>query len=738
MAAAAFVVAGAIGPSCAISSATPSATLSVTLSATPVALTLPSSRAWLSAPSPAPSASPARAPSSAPSPDTLDLPPAATRASRIASPALGAHHLDAESLRRFATLEDALASLPGFRVRRAGGLGGYSELSFRGARATAVEVYVDGVRLNQEGDGAPDLAKWPALWFSSLTAHTGLDAGGASPGALARIDLSTKAAHRVEAHARGGSFGTGEAAVQATLGPAFAPGWHLTASLQGQAARNDYTVDSDNGTLYNTADDRTWRMDNNAYASRGARAVARRDHASGSQEFSVLWLDSRKEYPGRFPSTARAHTLRTDWLAAWRMMGAPAPHGAGPAGGAGAWSVSAQVRRLEDAYRDPARTLGPFSFEQARVSTAAELNASLAVLLGAPRSGRIVGAPPSAATPPEARGRAGTWFTQVDARLRAEDIDPVRTPFTQQMESPAATRAEAGAGVRTTAGHLPGLPSLLTLTVEARPAFIRFQADGVRSFPSGPLSAPASEIFTPVALRAALEWPTRTGVWGVAARREPRAPSSGELLGDNNGIHHNSGLRAEDTRSVSALHALSFGAAEGLRAWSARLQTTVYANHHEDPIRLTARGTSPFLRHENGDGYRAVGVEWSVHAATRLVEAGAALTAQDAVIREGAYAGMRPAYVSDAEAHAEAFLTPVEGLRLGTLVDFRSPYYPGDANVPVSRRGAEWEWGAHAGYARGPVRLALDARNLLDRRHQDFAYSPRSGRAWSLTLSLML
>jgi hypothetical protein len=54
----------------------------------------------------------------------------------------------------------------------------------------------------------------------------------------------------------------------------------------------------------------------------------------------------------------------------------------------------------------------------------------------------------------------------------------------------------------------------------------------------------------------------------------------------------------------------------------------------------------------------------------------------------------------------------------------------------VQRRGAEWELGAHAGYTRGPARVALDARNLLDTRTRDFAYSPRSGRALSLTLSL--
>jgi hypothetical protein len=131
-------------------------------------------------------------------------------------------------------------------------------------------------------------------------------------------------------------------------------------------------------------------------------------------------------------------------------------------------------------------------------------------------------------------------------------------------------------------------------------------------------------------------------------------------------------------------------------------------------------------------------VEWTGFAALPLLETLFSLSMQDAEIAEGPYAGNRPAHLSTATAHAEAFITPATGARLGPLLDFRSPYYPGDANVPVSHRGAEWELGAHAGYARGPARLALDARNLLDRRYTDFAHSPRSGRAWSITLSLAL
>jgi hypothetical protein len=660
--------------------------------------------------------------------DTLDLPSSATRGARVAVPAEGVRHLNAESLRRFATLEDALASLPGFRVRRAGGLGGYSELSFRGARASAVAVYVDGVRLNQEGEGAPDLSKWPALWFSSLTARTGFDAAGASPGSLARIDLSTHSQHRAEAHARGGSFEVGEIAAQASfpLTPIDSTGWRLTVGAQAQTARNDYPVFSDKGTLYNTADDTTYNLNNNAYQSRGARAAVRRAYADGVQQFSVLWLDSRKEYPGLFPTSARAHTVRTDWLGAWRVSRSFVD--------VASYEVGAQARRLEDSYRDPNQSLGVFSFEQARVSTAGELDGALNLPF------RVGGRHTRA----EAADERFTGVARADVRLRAEDITPTATPFNQEMASPAAERFEASAGLRAnlvTARAFPAVWRDLALTLEARPSWVRFKADGVRSFPGGPLSAPLSQTFAPVAWRAAAEWPTRIGTWGALVRTEPRAPSSGEFLGDNNGIQHNSDLRAEEARSVVLMHAFEMAGTQGsetVPAWSAGLETSVYANTYDDPIRLGQRGASPFLRYENAAAYEVQGVEWTARVLAPYSESLLSFSLQDATINEGQYEGNRPAHLSETEAHAEFFLKPLKGSRIGALADYRGAYFPGDANVPVSRRDAEWELGAHAGYARGPARFALDARNLFDKRYRDFAHSPRSGRSWSFTMSFAL
>lgn len=638
--------------------------------------------------------------------NVLELPVAQITGRTGATANAGAYRMDAEELRRFATLEEALEALPGFRVRRQGGLGGYSELSFRGARASQVDIYVDGIRLNQDGDASPDLSKWPLLWFTSLEARTGFDAQGG--GALARIDLSTRDEGRANIQARAGSFSSAEAAASAQV-PVGA-GWKLGVGAQGQSARNDYPYYDNNQTQYFAEDDRIARMDNNGYWSRGARAALRRETGASRHSVSVLWLESRKEYPGIFPADARAYARRGDWLGAWRLerFDGPLP-----------WETGLQARRFEDFYRDPGQSLGYLSYEAARVSTSAEADA-------------------------RARARILPGLgARADLRLRAEETKPLITPFSAAYSSPQASRGEAQGALALDAGLERVLRGALA-TVEARGALVRFRADGLRSATDtlgGGSKRLTSEVYATRALRAALRWRGGDHDVEISARLEQRAPTSGELLGDNLGIISRLDLRPEEARSLSLSHSWS-GKRPGVRP---ALQSTVFWNEYRDPIRLKAHGLSSFMRYENEGDYRSAGLEVLAFASARLTEGSLSLTLQEAAILDGFHAGHQPAYLSPLETHAEFFVKPLNapraGARLGLLMDFRAAYFPGDANVPGSRRPAEWELGAHAG-ARfgqdGPVRLALEARNLTDRHYRDFAYSPRSGRSYSLSLSFNL
>lgn len=629
--------------------------------------------------------------------DTLEFPDTEIRGNRATAPATGVYRLDSEALQRFATLEEALEALPGFRVRRQGGLGGYSEVRFRGAGAAQVAVYVDGIRLNQDGDAAPDLSKWPLLWFSSLEARTGFDPSGTGPGVLARIDLSTLPEGRVSVQSRAGSFSALEAAVSTQAGDA----WKWSIGAQGQSARNNFPFFSDNGTLYNPEDDGVWRMDNNAYWSQGARASVRREKPESRQVVSLLWLESRKEYPGLFPSVARAYTRRNDWLAAWRLEndGARVP-----------WEIGAQARRFEDSYRDPAQSLGYLSYESARHSNAIEADARARFRLGEIASARL------------------------DLRARGEETVPLVTPYSARYSSPRSLRNEAQAGVAVDARLSP----YWIATVEMRRAFIRFRARGLKAAND---TVPARLVSTdrlPLAARAALQWTSAVQSLGLHARLEQRAPSSGELLGDNLGIKTKLDLRPEETRSVSLVHSVTSKDAT-LPVW--RVQSSLFWNDYNDPIRLKAHGASAFMRYENDADYRSIGFETLASLTARLSEASLSVTLQEAAITKGLYQGNQPAHQSPLESHAELFVKPPSetiSLRAGILADFRAAYHPGGANIPDARRDAEWEFGAHAGVERGPVRIALDARNLTDRHYRDFAYSPRSGRNYSAAVFINL
>ncbi len=346
--------------------------------------------------------------------------------------------------------------------------------------------------------------------------------------------------------------------------------------------------------------------------------------------------------------------------------------------------------------------------------------------------------------------RVPRFDLRADARVRAEETKPLVTPFSAAYSSPDATRGEAQGGLAVDVDLIRPVAASghhVAATVEARRSYTHFRANGLRSFPDTTLGRIASANYHPSALRASLQWAagesTLRQTVALATRLEQRAPTSGELLGDNLGVISKMDLKPEEARSLTLSHTLSGLFAEsGVRP---SLQSTVFSNTYRDPIRLKAHGASAFMRYENDANYRAVGFESLASLDSRFVETSVSWTSQEVSVSEGLYKGNQPAYQSPVEWHAEFFVKPVTdpvaSVRLGMLADYRSAYYPGDANIPDSRRDAEWEFGAHADAQFGtgsPIRLAVDARNLTDHHYRDFAYSPRSGRSYALSFSFTL
>lgn len=154
------------------------------------------------------------------------------------------------------SLPELLQQAAGVRVVQYGGLGAFSTLSLRGAPPGQVSVYLDGVPLTSAAHGIANLADLPAALLDRIEVHRGLSplgAGVATPGGAVNLVTGARA-QGASLRAAAGSFGTHEAAA----GWAHTRGaWSALAHAGHQGSDGDYRYFDDNGTPLNAADDET-------------------------------------------------------------------------------------------------------------------------------------------------------------------------------------------------------------------------------------------------------------------------------------------------------------------------------------------------------------------------------------------------------------------------------------------------------------------------------------------------
>ncbi len=106
-------------------------------------------------------------------------------------------------------LAGALETIPGTTVRRLGGLGDFAAVRLRGSTFQQVEIFLDGVPLNPNGDAVIDLSTLPVATFSDMLVYRGFAPakyGSAAMGGV--IDLRTGASSPTAIGVSGGSWGT--------------------------------------------------------------------------------------------------------------------------------------------------------------------------------------------------------------------------------------------------------------------------------------------------------------------------------------------------------------------------------------------------------------------------------------------------------------------------------------------------------------------------------------------------
>ena len=173
-------------------------------------------------------------------------------------------------------LPELLDQATGVNVRRQGGLGSFSTVSIRGSTAEQVQIFLDGVPLNQALGGGVDLGSLPVGGVESVEVYRGAVParfGGNSIGGVVNIRTQEAGQPQARAHAAAGSFGTRQlgAALGGTRGQ-----WQYLGLADYEASANNFSFEDDNGTEYNLNDDGPAKRLNSDFGSLRALLKARR------------------------------------------------------------------------------------------------------------------------------------------------------------------------------------------------------------------------------------------------------------------------------------------------------------------------------------------------------------------------------------------------------------------------------------------------------------------------------
>ena len=203
-----------------------------------------------------------------------------------------------------------LAKEVGVQVRNSGGIGGYSQVSLRGASGDQVFVYLDGVLLNDASGGGVDLNQIPLNDIAAIEIYRGI-----SPVNFARAGLGGVINIRTKRSAAGTSgtvgFGLGSFSskrLSGSLNHKTENNFDLLALGEYLSSDNDFKFLNNNGTDWNPDDDRRERRNNNEFFRRSAMLKAGHDFSDDVRfELSDQYLNQDRRLPA-WNNTPAANT----------------------------------------------------------------------------------------------------------------------------------------------------------------------------------------------------------------------------------------------------------------------------------------------------------------------------------------------------------------------------------------------------------------------------------------------
>lgn len=205
----------------------------------------------------------------------------------------------AEFEHRAVTVADVIASTPSASIASTGGLGSFSEVSLRGSYSNQVQVYIDGMLLNEAVGGSVNLGVIPLtnvekieVWRSGAPSVFGGDAVGGA------INIVTRGADSSDKTVSVGYGSFNTVTANGTAGFTFDSS-SILAMLDYASSGNGFRYTSDNGTDQNPEDDYTTSRRNDQYRTSNGlfkyRSLLRNDCVFEASEHALF---SKKNQPG--------------------------------------------------------------------------------------------------------------------------------------------------------------------------------------------------------------------------------------------------------------------------------------------------------------------------------------------------------------------------------------------------------------------------------------------------------
>ncbi|MBN2707067.1 MAG: TonB-dependent receptor [Deltaproteobacteria bacterium] len=231
------------------------------------------------------------------------------------------------------SLGELLDKEVGVQVRGSGGLGGYSSVSLRGASGDQVYLYLDGVLLNDASGGGVNLALVPLHDIAAIEVYRGNAPVNFNRSGLGGvINLRSR-------RSRSGTGGSLDLGLSSFAGKRLAaalnhrPSGHfdLLAQAEYLGGDNDFKFLNNNGTTWNSADDRREKRRNNELFRRSLLVKGGYDFSDDLRlEISEQYLNQDRRLPTWNNSAAadthfqtENHLFRTrleaDNVSPWRL-----------------------------------------------------------------------------------------------------------------------------------------------------------------------------------------------------------------------------------------------------------------------------------------------------------------------------------------------------------------------------------------------------------------------------------